>query len=244
MVAKAVPDAVKRVRRRRSETLKLRDALQVWHEEREKPKKERKSIRLLACCFDVSSSTLNCHIKGGLSMLQCAASWQKLTVGEESVLVEMIGELADQGFPPTCERVKDMGCSILASRIGSSVYLGIRWVDWFLQCHEHKLQPIWSKPLDTLCANSLTEEAANDWFNGIVKRLYVYAGVEPENTDGMDESGFQLSDTGTQWVIGRRGTKRQHCQGGGDHEDITVITTICADGTALRPTLFLRERTL
>ena len=47
----------------------------------------------------------------------------------------------------------------------------------------------------------------------------------------MDESGFPPSDQGTTRVIGRRGTRVQHKQGAADHENVTTIVTICADGS-------------
>ncbi|KIJ28783.1 hypothetical protein M422DRAFT_189346, partial [Sphaerobolus stellatus SS14] len=56
----------------------------------------------------------------------------------------------------------------------------------------------------------------------------------------MDETGFTLSDQGSRRVIGRRGTKRQYQQGSGDRENTTVLVTICADGTALRPTIIFK----
>ncbi|KAJ7040000.1 hypothetical protein C8F04DRAFT_887737, partial [Mycena alexandri] len=53
-----------------------------------------------------------------------------------------------------------------------------------------------------------------------------------EDVYGMDESGFTLGHQGRERVIGRRGT---HKQGGGDKENVTVIVTICADGTYPKP---------
>ncbi|KDQ08328.1 hypothetical protein BOTBODRAFT_118813, partial [Botryobasidium botryosum FD-172 SS1] len=58
----------------------------------------------------------------------------------------------------------------------------------------------------------------------------------------MDESGFPPADTGTQRVVGARGTKTQHRQGGGDHENVTALVTICADGTALRPMIIYKGK--
>ncbi|KAJ7258843.1 hypothetical protein C8J57DRAFT_997470, partial [Mycena rebaudengoi] len=59
-----------------------------------------------------------------------------------------------------------------------------------------------------------------------------------------DESGFAFGDQGCQGVIGHRGTKVQHKQGGGDKENITVIVTICADGTYLKPTIIMKGQHL
>ncbi|EIM86965.1 CENP-B protein, partial [Stereum hirsutum FP-91666 SS1] len=59
---------------------------------------------------------------------------------------------------------------------------------------------------------------------------------------GMDESGFPLGDFGKKKVVGRRGAKRQHKQGSGDKENVTVLVTICADGTHLRPTIIYKGK--
>ena len=60
----------------------------------------------------------------------------------------------------------------------------------------------------------------------------------------MDESGFPLSNQGRQKVIGRRGTKTQHKQGGADRENVTAIVTICADGTVLNPTVIFKGKNI
>ncbi|KAJ7439297.1 hypothetical protein FB451DRAFT_985330, partial [Mycena latifolia] len=59
--------------------------------------------------------------------------------------------------------------------------------------------------------------------------------IKPENIYGMDESGFPPSNQGRQRVVGRRGTKTQHKAGSANHENVTVLVTICADGTTLKP---------
>ena len=58
----------------------------------------------------------------------------------------------------------------------------------------------------------------------------------------MDESGFPVGDQGKQCVVGARGTKTQHMQGGADHENTTAIITICADGTSIHPTIVMKEQ--
>ncbi|KAH6907752.1 hypothetical protein BKA70DRAFT_1034704, partial [Coprinopsis sp. MPI-PUGE-AT-0042] len=54
------------------------------------------------------------------------------------------------------------------------------------------------------------------------------------NLFGMDESGFPPSHQGKERVVGSRGTKTQHKQGGANRENVTALVTICADGTALQ----------
>ena len=56
----------------------------------------------------------------------------------------------------------------------------------------------------------------------------------------MDESGFQPSGQGRRRVVARRGTKNAYKQGGADRENVTVIVTICADGTVLKPSVIFK----
>ncbi|KIL62014.1 hypothetical protein M378DRAFT_81767, partial [Amanita muscaria Koide BX008] len=56
----------------------------------------------------------------------------------------------------------------------------------------------------------------------------------------MDESGFPPGHQGKERVVGRRGTKTQHKQGGADRENVTALITICADGTALPPMIIFK----
>ena len=58
----------------------------------------------------------------------------------------------------------------------------------------------------------------------------------------MDESGFPSADQGKTHVVGARGTKTQHKQGGTDRKNTTALVTICADGTSLRATIVFKRK--
>lgn len=75
-----------------------------------------------------------------------------------------------------------------------------------------------------------------------MKAKCVEEGIPPELIYGMDETGFPLGDFGRKKVVGRRGAKRQHKQGSGDKENVTVLVTICADGSHLRPTIIYKGK--
>ena len=117
--------------------------------------------------------------------------------------------------------------------------IGSTWVGQFLQRHHDKLQMHWSKPLDMQRAQSMNPEAKKRWFE-LLKEFVVNTGIRPEDLYGMDETGCPPSNQGTEHVCGSRGTKTQHKQGGADHENVTAIVTICADGTTLQPTIIFK----
>lgn len=68
--------------------------------------------------------------------------------------------------------------------------------------------------------------------------------IQKEDMYAMDETGNMPGDQGTHHVIGRRGTKTQHKQGGVDCENVTFIVMICADGTVLPPTVIFKGKNI
>ncbi|THU97499.1 DDE-domain-containing protein, partial [Dendrothele bispora CBS 962.96] len=66
------------------------------------------------------------------------------------------------------------------------------------------------------------------------------APIDPELVYGCDEVGFMPSRGSKRRVIGARNRSIQHQQGDGGRENTTVIVTICADGTATKPTVIFK----
>ena len=58
---------------------------------------------------------------------------------------------------------------------------------------------------------------------------------------GMDETGLQQGLGVSKQVIGPAGQKVQYQQRSGDWENITVLVTICADGTSIPPAVMYKE---
>src|ERR1700692_209863 len=240
MVYKALSEQVKRQKATTRKNAQMRQAIDVYRQQEFKPKDERKSYRQVADEFDVSKSTLQRLVMGGVSMSAFNAGKQRLTPAEERVLVDFALESADRGFPLTHANLYKAADDILTSRLGDEhVSLGHNWVDVFLNRHREELQTHWSKPLDTQRGRALNPTNVKLWFD-LVKENIVDKDILPHNIYGMDESGFPPSDQGTQRVIGRRGTKTQHKQGGADRENVTAIVTICADGTVLQPAIIFK----
>ena len=170
------------------------------------------------------------------------AGKQRLTPAEESVFVDFALESADQGFPLTHANLYKAADDILTSHLGDEhVSLGHNWVNVFLNRHHEELQTHCSKPLDTQHGGALNPTNAKLWFD-LVRENIVDKDILPHNIYGMDESRFPPSDQETQCVIGHCGTKTQHRQGGADCENVTVIVTICADGTVLQPAIIFKGK--
>ena len=87
----------------------------------------------------------------------------------------------------------------------------------------------------------MNPEAKKGWFK-LLEDFVVKLGIRCEDLYAMDESGCPPSDQGTQRVVGRRGTKTQHLQGGANRENVTSIVKICAEGSVLQPTIIFKGK--
>jgi hypothetical protein len=105
------------------------------------------------------------------------------------------------------------------------------------------MQMHWSCLLDSQCARVLNPEVVKHWF-ALVQEHIVGPDIKAHNVYGMDESSFPPSNQGHQKVIGHHSTKTQHKQDGADHENVTTIVTICADGTVLDPTVIFEGKNI
>jgi hypothetical protein len=78
-------------------------------------------------------------------------------------------------------------------------------------------------------SDSETMEDEDDW-----------EPILEQNTYAADECGFMPLGGTKQRVIGASGKMAQHQQGDGWHENTTVIVTICADGSSLKPSVIFK----
>lgn len=240
MVRRALSERVKRQKLRRRENSKLQDAIDEYKMEQEKEGKKR-GLRPIAAKHGVNFKTLSNLVNGGRSISAFNASKQNLTHPEERVLVDFIGESADRGLPLSHKNIKAHANAIIAGRDKPGEPVGEWWVGRFLERYRDELQTHWSKSLATERARALNPEAVKAWFD-LVEKECISKGIKRENIYGMDESGFPPANQGRQRVVGRRGTKSQHKSGGANRENVTVLVTICADGTTLRPTIIFKGK--
>jgi hypothetical protein len=209
--------------------------LEALCENQDKPEDQQLSIQQIAWNHDVSKDTHSRLAKGGISMTSFNESKQNLSPAQEHILVDYILACADQGFPMTHPQIVTHANSIITSESNKDILpidLQSNWCDWFLVQHCHEIQTHWSQPLDTKQAQALN----------LIKKPVMDQNIPPKNLYGMDESSFTPGNEGRQRVAGQRQTKVQHKQGGRDCKNITVIITICADGTALKPAIIYKGK--
>jgi hypothetical protein len=241
----ALSQKAKKLQARQRRQAREAQAVEDWHLEQKKPEGQRRSDRKIAEDHDIPQETFRRRIKGGKSIDEVNASKQKLSPAVEHVLVDHILMQADRGFPPTRKVIVKTANAILISqgRSDALIKLESNWIETFITRHRARIQGHWSRPLDTQRAQCLNPEAVEGWFDLILKFI-VNTGIRPEDIYGMDESGFPPLDPRRMKVYGARGTKTQHKQGGADRENVTAIITICADGTALAPTIIFKGKNI
>ena len=64
--------------------------------------------------------------------------------------------------------------------------------------------------------------------------------ITSENIYGVDEIGIQPQGGEHECVFGVKKKMPQYQQHGGNHENITVLVTICADGTSQAPAVIFK----
>ncbi len=242
MVGRALSERVKRQQCRRVANATMQKAVDEYHCEQAKPDGMRKlGYRPIADKYGISSTTLHSLVNGRPSMSAFNASKRKLTYAEERVLVDFILESSDQAIPLSLSNIAVHANGILGGRKEPVEPVGESWVPRFLDRYRDELQTHWSRPLATERARSLNKDAVKHWFE-LIKKKIIDKGIKEYNIYGMDESGFPPANQGVQRVVGRRGTKVQHKAGSANRE--TVLVTICADGTALQPTIIFKGKQL
>jgi hypothetical protein len=242
MPGHALSDHQKKMKVRNTVKKKLAEAVEAYRAELQKEPKTRKGLCTIANLHEVNHNTLAHAVNGKRSIDEANAMKQKLTVAEEHVLADFILKSADRGFPLTHRLIERYANAILQKRIGPTYQpVGKNWISAFLDRNRCDLQTHRSKPLDMQRAQALNPEAVKHWFD-LVEELVVKTGIRKENIYGMNKSGFPSADQGKTRVVGARGTKTQHKQGGADRENTTALVTICADGASLRPTIVFKEK--
>jgi hypothetical protein len=260
MVKHALPARVRKQLQGKEKDRRLKDAITAYLKEQEKPEEGRKGGRAVAADFKIPHRTLMDHVKKvkngqePITIRSFNAGKQKIKPYEERVLVDFIKESADRGFPFNHRTIEAYANALLeAHRIRSAGMpefnpkdfepVGKQWVFNFLRRFHDKLASHWSKPLDMQRARSLNPEAVKGWYQ-LVEKFIVELGITPDLIFGMDESGFPPANQGMERVVGSRGTRTQHKQGGADRENVTAIVTICADGTRLHPMIIYKGRNM
>jgi len=172
--------------------------------------------------------------------MNASKSW--LTKQEADEVIKFTVEIAAWGHGLDHRRLKEHVDEICRARYGSTFPkegVGRRWTARFIERHSDQLHVYMARPLDNVRGQAVNPETNEGWYD-IVEDIQLRGddgkAVAPECTWAMDESGFQ-GNGGEGWarIIGGKGKKVQYQQQAGTRENITVLVTIGANGSALAP---------
>ncbi|KAF8834254.1 hypothetical protein BDN67DRAFT_985454 [Paxillus ammoniavirescens] len=150
-----------------------------------------------------------------------------LTPEEEKTMVEYCLELAARGFPLNHKGLKHHVDAILRARLGET-----------FPKSDH-LGRYWSSPLDPSRGQAVNPNTHKTWcdlLEGTINKYNIVGGC----LWAADETGFQPGGGQKERVIGPASRKIQHQQHDGNHETITVMVMICADGDSISPTVIYK----
>jgi hypothetical protein len=192
------------------------------------------SLRQAAKDYDVPRSTLTGRFNGMLTRKEAHEREQKLQPAQEEVLVEWIKVMGQRGVPLTPQALLDYTSDICDSPVGTS------WGKRFMARHP-ELKIKWTSSLQQCRAQALNPTVVAEYFQLLAEVIGKFK-VPAENIYNMDEKGIQLGVGKRVAAIIDRDQKAAFQVENGNRELVTIIETLCADGSALHPCVIFQGK--
>ena len=192
----------------------------------------------------LSSSTLDRRVKGGRNHTEAHEDKRWLSDEEVERVIQDIILYGERGFPLSHRRIKEHVDEICHARHGDTFPqngVGPSWTHRFVSDHCSQIGAYWSKGLDRSRARAVNPTTKKEYFDLLQKVMHGEGDIiPPELIYGADESGFQSGIGQSERVFGAAGQQCQYQQRSGNRENITVIVTICGDGTTTAPAVIFK----
>ena len=188
--------------------------------------------------FGVNRSTLSKRHRGVQGSCEAKAEKSRnLNNTQEDKLIAYIGKLYSKGLPPTHAIVRNFAEEIAQKPTGSS------WVSRFLKRHDDQLLTHWTASVDSKRFRANSAFRYSLYFERMRRKIDEYA-IDGRHIYNMGEKGFIVGILSKQRRIFTQeqsslGKLRGFVQSG-NREWVTIIAAICADGTALSPSLIYK----
>ena len=179
---------------------------------------------------------------GGIPKSKSNSQRSWLTDEETNVVIDYIIEMGDRGFPLSHRRLKEHVDEICHARLDNQfpeTGVGINWTHRFAEKHSDRIKVSRSRALETKRGRAVNPTTNKAWWNLLEDTIKKY-DIKQHNMYGVDEMGCQPSGGEREYVFGRQKATPQYQQHGRSRENITVIVTICADGTAPAPSVIFK----
>lgn len=196
--------------------------------------------------INLSKTTVRARADGRISMREFNTGKGWLTMDEEDIVVAFAIDAALRGFPLNHRHLKEHVDEICRAKRGISfpeAGVGKEWTARFLERHSERLRPYWAHALDNARARAVNPHNKDTYFKLLDEVMKGGDGQEPLHPEciyGMDETGLQEGVGVAERVIGPAGQKVQYQQRSGGRENITVVVTICADGSSTPPAVVFK----
>ncbi|RDB22968.1 hypothetical protein Hypma_009914 [Hypsizygus marmoreus] len=188
--------------------------------------------------------TLSRRLRGIHSQAESNAEKGWLTTEEEKVILDFTLKHAQMGWPLSRRRIEEHANEICRGRYGDHFDgLGKNWTKRFVQRHCDVLKGCWTRPLEgprARAGNPVTKKAFFDILEQTINGGDDEDPIPAELIYGADESGFQQGVGTKEWAYGGAKDSILHQQRSGSRENITVMVTICADGTSIPPAVIFK----
>ena len=172
------------------------------------------------------------YILGGKSHQEAHLGEQLLNEGQEEILVKWIKIQGRHGIPMTYSSVVQCAHAISGKQVKES------WPKQFCK-HHPDLKMKKTTGLEKACVKALNQFSVDEFFSMLAEVMKEFH-ILPGNIYNMDEKGIQLG------IGARISDMIDHDQQtlflieDGNRELVTVIETICADGSVLHPSVIFQ----
>jgi hypothetical protein len=198
------------------------------------------SYSKVAAIYGVSRSTLSRRHRGSQHPKEVKDfNQQAFSPQQECELVVYIEKLTEQGLPPTREMIINFASQVAHRQVSET------WVTRFINRHSIHLISRWSTGIDSVRHQADSGYKYKLYFDLLHHKIEEYE-IEQSNTYNMDEKGFMIGVLGrSKRVFSKNSWVKKSVRAptqDGNKEWITVLACICADGSALPPSLIYRAK--
>ena len=159
---------------------------------------------------------------------------RNLTTTQQQELVQYITKLCEQGLAPTREMVQNFGSAIAGKPVSMS------WVTRFIDQNNIHLTSQWAAPIDRSRHNADYGLRYKRYYDELYHKISHY-NIEERLIWNMDEKGFMIGQIGRMKRVFNKSfyntKKTKTFTHDGNREWITILATICADGSSLPPSI-------
>jgi len=193
-------------------------------------------VNAAAKVYSVKRKTLSLQLNGIQSQRDMIPHNQKLTVSEESVIINYVLDLNLRGFSVRICVVGEMANLLLDQRQGA--YVGKNWITNFIN-RRPEIKSIFNHKHDYKRLLCQDPEVISEWFHRVSYAIAKY-GIQEGDIHNFNESGFLMGMIATAKVVtGAESCNQLKVAQPGNHEWVTIIQGVSSQGRVIPPFIIL-----